>query len=73
MDDTLPHTGVSIEWERTLSSIFIESPEYGTRSSTILLMEQDGSVNFVERRYHSSLCSWQEVSYQFKTGHREIF
>ena len=67
LDDTLPHTGVSLEWERTLSSIFIESPEYGTRSSTILLMGQDDSVNFVERRYHSSLSSWQEVSYQFKT------
>jgi uncharacterized protein with NRDE domain len=64
-DDILPDTGVGLEWERTLSSIFIESPEYGTRSSTILLMRQDGSVKFVERKYHSSLRSWQEVSYQF--------
>ena len=65
-DDTLPNTGVSVEWERTLSSIFIESPEYGTRSSTILLVGHDGSVKFVERTYHSSLSSWQEVSYQFE-------
>lgn len=65
-DDILPNTGVGLEWERTLSSIFIESPEYGTRSSTILLIGVDGSVKFIERKYHSSLSSWQESAYEFQ-------
>ncbi|WP_378954803.1 NRDE family protein [Pelosinus sp. sgz500959] len=65
-DDELPMTGVGLEWERTLSSIFVEGLEYGTRSSTILLVGYDDSVKFVERSYHASLTSWQEVSYEFK-------
>jgi uncharacterized protein with NRDE domain len=35
-DCRLPNTGVSQEWERILSSIFICSPEYGTRASTVV-------------------------------------
>src|SRR5918992_4835252 len=34
-DDELPSTGVGPEWERLLSSAFIVSPDYGTRSSTV--------------------------------------
>jgi uncharacterized protein with NRDE domain len=33
-DDLLPSTGISIERERVLSAAFIETPEYGTRSTT---------------------------------------
>jgi uncharacterized protein with NRDE domain len=50
-DDDLPDTGVSPEWERTLSSIFVKSPNYGTRSSTIVAVRADNSVRFIERRY----------------------
>ncbi|SAL44870.1 NRDE family protein [Caballeronia humi] len=35
-DDLLPSTGISIERERVLSAAFIETPEYGTRSTTAL-------------------------------------
>jgi uncharacterized protein with NRDE domain len=40
-DCRLPHTGVSQEWERVLSAAFIESPEYGTRSSTVVQLYGD--------------------------------
>jgi uncharacterized protein with NRDE domain len=50
-DDKLPDTGIGLEWERVLSSIFIESPVYGTRSSTILLIGKNGRVKFVEKVY----------------------
>ena len=50
-DGMLPKTGVSLEWERLLSSIFINSPDYGTRSSCLLLLESDGSIKFIERQY----------------------
>lgn len=36
-DEDLPDTGVGLDLERLLSSPFIRSPGYGTRSSTVLL------------------------------------
>ena len=47
-DAELPETGVPLEWERWLSSIFIDAPGYGTRSSTALLVNNGGSVRMVE-------------------------
>ncbi len=50
-DATLPRTGLDLDWERCLSAIFVVTPAYGTRSSTILLWEKDGMLTFVERTY----------------------
>lgn len=50
-DDRLPATGVSLDWERALSSAMIRLPDYGTRSTTILLIHRDASVHYVERRF----------------------
>lgn len=50
-DDSLPDTGVGLEWERILSAIFIKSPHYGTRSSSIILMDHHGYVQFWERTH----------------------
>ncbi|MDQ0216361.1 uncharacterized protein with NRDE domain [Oikeobacillus pervagus] len=50
-DDTLPETGVSLDWERRLSPIFIQSEEYGTRSSTIVLVDHHNHVTWVEQTY----------------------
>lgn len=50
-DDELPHTGVSLEWERKLSSIFIEAPGYGTRTSTILRLYPDDRLSLVEKNW----------------------
>lgn len=49
-DELLPKTGVSHEWERILSPIFIESDGYGTRSSTVLLAN-DKEIYYKERVY----------------------
>lgn len=49
--DLLPDTGVGQAWERVLSSIFITSLTYGTRSSSVLLVGRDGKVDFVERTF----------------------
>ena len=50
-DETLPCTGVGIEWERVLSPLFITSKFYGTRSSSVLLVKRNGQAIFVERTF----------------------
>lgn len=52
-DSQLPETGVGFEWEKRLSSIFITSSEYGTRSSTLLLVDQQGMMHWSERTFNS--------------------
>jgi uncharacterized protein with NRDE domain len=53
-DDRLPDTGVGLAWERILSPLFIESPVYGTRSSTVLLIDRRGGVTFAERVFNGA-------------------
>jgi uncharacterized protein with NRDE domain len=48
----LPRTGVSLEWEKLLSPIFIDNPFYGTRSQSILMIKTGGYVSFFERTIH---------------------
>lgn len=47
----LPNTGIPTDWEQLLSSIFIISPDYGTRSTTLLLKNNVGHCQIVERSY----------------------
>ncbi|MBZ0205053.1 MAG: NRDE family protein [Flavobacteriales bacterium] len=48
-DKALPDTGLPLEMERAASSIFIHTPGYGTRCSTVVLVEKEGTVRFKER------------------------
>ncbi|MFK7948869.1 MAG: NRDE family protein [Saprospiraceae bacterium] len=50
-DNALPNTNIPMKWERLLSSMYIESPEYGTRCSTVFLLDYDGNYHFEERSY----------------------
>ena len=50
-DDQLPDTGISIEWERKLAPGFIQSNDYGTRASTLVLMHRSGLIEFVEQNF----------------------
>ena len=50
-DDVLPRTGVGEAWERLLSSAFIASEHYGTRSSTVVLVGRTGNAIFVEQGF----------------------
>lgn len=50
-DSELPQTGVSLEFERLLSPVFIKSPDYGTCSSAVVLFGRDGHVEFWERSF----------------------
>ncbi len=50
-DAELPDTGIGRQWERVLSALFIQTPDYGTRSSTILMIRHDGAIHLLERSY----------------------
>jgi uncharacterized protein with NRDE domain len=60
-DEKLPQTGVSLEWERMLSPMFIKSGDYGTRSSTVLLMEEK-EIHYVERVFTSNEINTQKYT-----------
>lgn len=64
-DAALPSTGVSARWERLLSSAFIVSPEYGTRSSTLLTIAADDSARFIERSFDARGSTTAEVAFEF--------
>lgn len=49
----LPDTGVGIDWEMLLATVFIVGPGYGTRASSALLLDAAGGVRLVERRFDS--------------------
>ena len=63
-DAELPETGVPLAWERLLSSVFIHSPTYGTRASTVLTRDRDGRFQVEERSFGAegplgrSLAAW---------------
>lgn len=68
-DNLLPDTGVGLERERMLSPLYIENEEYGTRSSTVILVDRKGYTTFIERVFdHSSgTSSTQHFNFQQKS------
>lgn len=64
-DDLLPDTGVGLERERILSAMFIKSPDYGSRCSTIILIDNDNRVRFTERVYDPATLNYTEQSFSF--------
>jgi len=64
-DELLPRTGVSLEWERLLSSAFIRGPDYGTRSSNVIRIATDGRARFHEWRWHADGSLEGEVAFEF--------
>lgn len=77
-DEKLPNTGLKLEVERLLSSAFITTPNYGTRTSTIIIIEKHNqSVNqspikpsdnakqifFHERQYHQNKERFDDKTY----------
>jgi len=47
----LPETGVGLATEKLLSSVFIASQNYGTRASTVLIVDDQGRRRLVERSF----------------------
>ncbi len=51
VDAALPDTGVGKTWERMLSPVFITSSVYGTRCSSVILVDYSGKLIFCERSF----------------------
>lgn len=63
--DALPETGVSREWERLLSSAFIRAPGYGTRASSVLLIESGGEAILRERSFDAGTELLEDRRFRF--------
>ena len=50
-DEDLPSTGISLDNERSLSAQFIRTGNYGTRSTTGLIVDSAGNAEFFEQSY----------------------
>ena len=50
-DNRLPDTGIDLDWERMLSPLFIKSDIYGTRSSSIVLIDGSHEASLIERSF----------------------
>jgi len=71
-DNRLPDTGVGIAWERVLSPMFIRSPDYGTRSSSVILIDGEGRGLFVERTFEPGAggrLKTRDKRISFQVGH----
>jgi uncharacterized protein with NRDE domain len=64
-DEHLPRTGVSLDWERLLSSAFIRGTDYGTRCSTVIRVDQCGTAFFDEWSWDESGSQSGRTSIQF--------
>lgn len=64
-DDCLPSTGVSLEWERWLSPVFVRAPGYGTRCSTLLQVRADGNSRLREWTWDENAQAVGDVEHHF--------
>lgn len=68
--EDLPDTGLSPEKEKAVSPIFIKTEDYGTRCSSLLTIDNDGQVQFIEKTYHVKNDGSESVKeYSFNTAH----
>jgi uncharacterized protein with NRDE domain len=64
--ENLPNTGVSADLERALSSMFIKTPNYGSRCSTVVLVDHENHVRFSERVYDLTTFNYTLSEYEFE-------
>jgi uncharacterized protein with NRDE domain len=65
-DEKLPDTGVGLELERALSAAFIKTPGYGTRCSTVIMVDYSNQVSFTERVFDPGTFQYTTHNFQYK-------
>jgi uncharacterized protein with NRDE domain len=64
-DNQLPDTGIGLERERALSSMFIKTNGYGTRCSTVVLVDNQNNVEYTERIYDLKTFEFEDRVFRF--------
>lgn len=65
-DERLPRTGLSLPWERMVSSAFVRAGDYGTRCSTLVRIDQSRRACFDEWSWDSTGAEIGVKSLQFE-------
>jgi uncharacterized protein with NRDE domain len=68
LDSELPRTGVSMEWERLLSSAFVRGTGYGTRCSTVIRIDGEGMTWFDEWNWNTTGAQIGRKSFRFESA-----
>ncbi len=66
--DQLPETGLTKDRELALSSMFIKTENYGSRCSTVVLIDKNDDVTFAERVYDTDTFEHTTRSFKFGIG-----
>ncbi len=64
-DEQLPDTGIELELERNLSSIFIDLDTHGTVYQTVILIDKTGHVHYSERYLDGPSGMWKSHKFDF--------
>ena len=64
----LPRGGLPRDWDRILSAPFVVHPAYGTRCSTVVLLEPGGGLHLAERRFDAAGEPAGETDFQLNAG-----
>ncbi len=64
-DELLPDTGLALEIERAVSPVFVATPFYGTRSSTVILIDKNNRVTFIEKSLNLQTRGWTHNKFHF--------
>lgn len=64
-DAELPDTGVGLERERALAAARVVSPHYGTRCSSVLIVDAEGRTQFAERSFEPHGAAGETRYYEF--------
>ncbi len=65
-DGQLPETGVGLEFERVLSSRFINTPQYGTVCSTVIKIDHQNHCHFEERTFNANGKESDRAAFHFQ-------
>jgi uncharacterized protein with NRDE domain len=60
--------GLPREWQQVLSAPFVLHPVYGTRCSTVVLLEPDGALYLAERRFDAAGEAVGETEFRLNAG-----
>lgn len=67
-DNLLPKTGISFDLEKKLSPVFISMKGYGTRCSTVVMVDKSNELSFLEVSYNEQNQVISEKRYKMQIG-----